>query len=86
MAHTGGLADTVIDASPAGLRSGAATGLQVHPVTADALSRAFDKAGRPLQAARSVAEDARKNAMRASVGWDDSAAEYKALYDGLNAS
>jgi starch synthase len=82
VAHTGGLADTVIDASPAGLRSGAATGLQVHPITADALSRAFDRlAG--LYRQPDLWLRMQRNAMRFPVGWDQSAAEYKALYDGL---
>jgi starch synthase len=43
VAYTGGLVDTVIDATPAGLRAGAATGVQFHPVTADALARALDR-------------------------------------------
>ena len=80
--HTGGLADTVIDASPAGLRSGAATGIQVHPITADALSRAFDRLV-GLYRQPDLWLRMQKNAMRFPVGWDQSAAEYKALYDGL---
>jgi starch synthase len=85
VAHTGGLADTVIDASPAGLRSGAATGIQVHPISADALSRAFDRlAG--LYRQPDLWLRMQRNAMRFPVGWDQSAAEYKALYDGLIAN
>jgi starch synthase len=82
VAHTGGLADTVIDASPAGLRSGAATGLQVHPITADALSRAFDRLA-SLYRQPDLWLRMQRNAMRFPVGWDQSAAEYKALYDDL---
>lgn len=82
VSYTGGLADTVINASPAGLRSGAATGLQVYPISADALARAFDTlAG--LYRQPNLWLKMQKNAMRAPVGWDQSAAEYKALYDGL---
>jgi starch synthase len=85
VSYTGGLADTVIDASPAGLRSGAATGLQVHPISADALSRGFDRLT-ALYRQPELWLRMQKNAMRAPVGWDQSAAEYKALYDGLNTS
>lgn len=82
VAHTGGLADTVIDASPAALRMGVATGLQVHPISADALSRAFDRLT-ALYRQPDLWLRMQKNAMRAPVGWDQSAADYKALYDGL---
>jgi starch synthase len=43
VARTGGLADTVIDASPVALRSGVATGIQFHPVTAHALAGALGR-------------------------------------------
>ena len=47
---TGGLADTVINASAAAIGAGVATGLQFHPVTAQALARTLevplDRAGR----------------------------------------
>ncbi|MCT4683983.1 MAG: glycogen synthase GlgA [Roseicyclus sp.] len=85
VAYTGGLADTVIDASPAALRMGVATGLQLHPISADALSRAFDRLT-ALYRQPDLWLRMQKNAMRAPVGWDQSAAEYKALYDGLTAS
>ena len=79
---TGGLADTVIPASPAGLVAGVATGLQVHPITADALSRGFDHLHalwRQPELWRRMA----KNAMRHPVGWDVSAAAYRDLYASL---
>ena len=82
VAHTGGLIDTVIDATPAGLRAGVATGIQFHPVTADALSRAFDRLS-DLYGQPELWLRMQRNAMRHPVGWDQSAAEYKALYDGL---
>jgi starch synthase len=82
VAHTGGLADTVIDASPAGLRAGVATGIQFHPITADALSRALDRLC-DLYTQPDLWLRMQKNAMRHPVGWDQSAADYKALYDGL---
>jgi len=82
VAYTGGLVDTVIDASPAGLRAGVATGLQFHPTTAEGLSRAFDRLC-GLYSHPDLWLRMQRNAMRHPVGWDQSAADYKALYDGL---
>lgn len=79
VAYTGGLADTVIPASPAGLRAGVATGLQFHPVTADAMSRALDRLC-ALFRDKQLWLKMQKNAMRHPVGWETSALEYKALY------
>lgn len=76
---TGGLADTVIDASPAALRAEAATGVQVRPVTADALSRGLDRLCR-LHRDAGTWRRMQRNAMRAPVGWDASAPAYAALY------
>lgn len=82
VAYTGGLVDTVIPATPAGLRAGAATGLQFHPVTADALSRAFDELV-SVYRQPDLWLSVQRNAMRHPVGWDQSAAEYAALYGEL---
>ncbi|WGH78728.1 glycogen synthase GlgA [Jannaschia ovalis] len=76
---TGGLADTVIPATPAGLWAGVATGLQVHPIEPGALARAFDRLCALWREPETWAQMAR-NAMRHPVGWDRSAAEYAALY------
>ncbi len=76
---TGGLADTVINASPAGLAAGAATGLQFHPLTAQALAQALMKLVNLYQD-RDTWTKMMKNAMAAPVGWDQSAATYAALY------
>lgn len=79
VALTGGLADTVINASPAALATGVATGFQFFPVTAHALANTFvrlcnlfsdTKAWRAMQRA----------AMSQPVGWDSSAIAYKNLY------
>ena len=82
VALTGGLADTVINASPAALAQGVATGLQFFPVTAEALRGALlrlcalyrDRDGW----SRMVA-----NGMAHPVGWDQSARAYAALYARL---
>ena len=82
VAHTGGLADTVIPATPAGLRAEVATGIQFSPVTADALSRAFDRLMALWRQPKVWARMAR-NAMAHPVGWDRSAREYADLYRSI---
>jgi len=79
VALTGGLADTVITASPAALSAGVATGLQFHPVTADSLAWALADLC-DLFAAPATFAAMQRNAMRAEVGWRRSAAAYAALY------
>ncbi|MFV0244293.1 MAG: glycogen synthase GlgA [Qingshengfaniella sp.] len=78
VALTGGLADTVIDANPAALRAGVATGVQVHPLTVGALADAFDRL------CDLYASDhwpvLQRNAMRQEVGWQASARDYAELY------
>ncbi len=82
VALTGGLADTVIDASDAGLAAGAATGITVHPLTVSSLRDAIDRLcalfSDPKVWTRMV-----RNAMRHPVGWDRSGAAYAALYRDL---
>jgi starch synthase len=79
VALTGGLADTVIHASPAALAVGVATGIQFHPVTADALTGALELLC-DLFAAPATFATLRRNAMRQPVGWQASARAYAALY------
>lgn len=78
----GGLADTVIHASPAAMAAGVATGVVFHPV--DGLS--FQQALRKLVELyndKAIWASVQKNAMRQPVGWDASARAYAALYEGL---
>ncbi|MBY5934853.1 glycogen synthase GlgA [Tateyamaria omphalii] len=82
VALTGGLADTVIPATPATMAKGVATGLQFHPVTADALSNALIQLC-DLFAAPKLWSKMQRNAMAQPVGWAPSAAAYAALYDDL---
>lgn len=79
---TGGLADTVINASPAALARGVATGLQFSPVTADALQGALTRLCL-LYRDRETWSRIQDNAMAHPVGWDQSARAYAVLYDGL---
>ncbi|TGD63038.1 glycogen synthase GlgA [Tabrizicola sp. WMC-M-20] len=80
VAATGGLADTVIGASPATLATGVATGVVFHPTDALAFGQALTKLveiyGQPKLWAQM-----QKNAMSHPVGWETSAASYAALYD-----
>ena len=82
VAAVGGLADTVIHASPAALATGVATGLAFHPTDGIAFATAMRQLlalhGNPAQWAR-----VQKNAMAQPVGWETSAAAYAALYEGL---
>lgn len=80
VALTGGLADTVINASPAALACGVATGIQFSPITAEALANAFTRLC-DLYADRKVWTAMQRNAMKQPVGWDTSAARYHALYE-----
>lgn len=78
----GGLSDTVIDASPAALAAGVATGVVFHPVDALGLGQALRRL-LALHADRAVWTTLQKNAMRQPLGWETSAAAYAALYAGL---
>lgn len=82
VASVGGLADTVIHASPAALAAGVATGVQFHPTDAVAFAQALRQLGALYADAKQWAR-VQKNAMAHPVGWETSAAEYAALYDGL---
>lgn len=83
VARVGGLADTVVDANDAGLKSGAATGIVHDPDDAGALSLALDRLvtlyGEVETWTRMV-----RNAMRHPVGWDVSAGRYVELYRDLS--
>jgi starch synthase len=85
VARTGGLADTVIDANHAALAMGVATGLQLAPITAEALRLALSRALR-LFAERATWRTMQQAAMRQPVGWQLSAERYAALYRRLEAT
>lgn len=79
---TGGLADTVVDATYDAIQQGAATGFRFDQPTASAFQWAIERAiglyHHPDPWAR-----LRASAMRQDFGWDHSAAEYLALYQSL---
>lgn len=82
VALTGGLADTVINASPAALSRGVATGIQFSPVTAGALRNALTRLC-ALYRDKKLWAKMQKNAMAQPVGWAGSAKAYAALYAQL---
>ncbi|MBL4810950.1 MAG: glycogen synthase GlgA [Rhodobacteraceae bacterium] len=79
VALTGGLADTVINASPAALASGCATGIQFYPVAFEPFERALIQLC-DLFSLGAPFTKIQKNAMRSPVGWSASAAQYVRLY------
>ncbi len=79
VALTGGLADTVINASPAALATGVATGVQFNPITHDSLITALDRLISLYNDPKTWAQ-LRKNAMKQPVGWGPSASSYTDLY------
>lgn len=79
VALTGGLADTVINASPAALAQGVATGVQFFPIDALSLGNALAQLC-DLYADPKVWATLQRNGMKQPVGWETSAAAYGALY------
>jgi len=82
VALTGGLADTVINASPAALAADVATGVQFFPINAASLANAFVRTC-DLYADRRTWKTMQRNAMRHPVGWETSAVAYKDIYAQL---
>ena len=79
VARVGGLADTVIDANPAALGPGVATGVQFSPVCQSALEAALRRTA-ALWADRAAWARLQANGMTADVSWAASAKIYAALY------
>ena len=82
VARVGGLADTVIDANPAGLSAGVATGVQFLPVSAPGLEDALRRTAALFADKRAWAL-LQGNAMAADVGWAGPATQYAALFRAL---
>ncbi|WP_419826602.1 glycogen synthase GlgA [Sphingomonas sp.] len=79
VARTGGLADTVIDANPAALSAGVATGVQFAPDDAGALLHAIGRTT-TLHRDKAAWRRLRANGMAADISWDAPAAAYARLY------
>lgn len=82
--NSGGMADTVVDATADAVRSGTATGFSFEDVSADELvacvRRAADLYRQPI-----LWRKLQQTAMRQDFGWRRPAEEYVALYRALNA-
>jgi starch synthase len=82
VARTGGLADTVIDANPAALAAGVATGIQFDGVHYHALRTAIDRA-MALYRQPEVWARVQQNGMKADFSWEASGRAYAQLYREL---
>jgi starch synthase len=80
--RTGGLADTVVDTTPATLAAGTATGFVFDSASPEALLASIDRALR-LYALRTVWTRVVKNAMAQDFSWTRSAQRYLDLYQSL---
>lgn len=82
VAKTGGLADTVVDADVANLKSRRATGIVFSPINADQLADAIHRTC-DLFRDQAVWKRMVLTAMKYPVGWDRSASVYHDLYKDL---
>lgn len=82
VARTGGLADTVIDANPAALAAGVATGIQFTGVHYHALRAAIDRAV-ALHRQPALWQQLQRNGMKADFSWTASGRAYADLYREL---
>jgi starch synthase len=85
VARVGGLADTIIDASPVAMAAGAATGIQFSPVNETMLESAIRRAAQ-LYRQPQAWERLQRNGMGTDVSWTGPAHEYAALYRELIAA
>lgn len=82
VAATGGLNDTVIDANPAALNAGAATGVVFHPTDGVAFAQALRRLV-ALYADKRQWRQLQRNGMKAALDWGASSRAYATLYDSL---
>jgi starch synthase len=80
---TGGLADTVTDASEENLESGTATGFCFREATAEALAGAVRRAALLRRSSLRRWQQVMRAGMRSQFTWTDSASRYLALYSEL---
>ncbi|HTW54336.1 MAG TPA: glycogen synthase GlgA [Stellaceae bacterium] len=80
--RTGGLTDTVVDATPARLKDKTATGFMFEPATAEALAATIEWASAQY-ANRDSWRQMMRQAMTRDFSWAQSARQYAALYRQL---
>lgn len=82
VARTGGLSDTIIDANPAALAAGVATGIQFDGVHYHGLATAISRTI-ALYRQPALWQKIQRNGMTADFSWSRSAAAYAAIYQQL---
>jgi starch synthase len=85
VSRVGGLADTVIDANPAALAAGVATGIQFAPATVEMLELVLRRTV-ALYGAADTWRRLQRNGMASDVSWRIPARHYAALYRDLAAA
>ena len=83
MRATGGLADTVTDATPDNLAAGKATGFVFAPYTAQAFTEALNRALHVFRDDPHAWRQIQQTGMLQDWSWNRSAAEYEKLYRAL---
>ncbi|HVU04374.1 MAG TPA: glycogen synthase GlgA [Polyangiaceae bacterium] len=78
--RTGGLADTVVDATPEAMRAGRATGFSFDSESAAGLESAVDRA-LAIHRRPDLREGLQRAGMRADFSWNGPAMAYRALYE-----
>jgi len=79
--RTGGLADTVVDATPENLAAGTATGFTFDDASGDALWQAIVRALEHWRQPGPGWQQLAVNGMRQDFSWANSARRYEALYE-----
>lgn len=80
--RTGGLSDTVIDANPAAIAAGVATGVQFDGAHYHGLASAISRAVALYRQPR-LWQQIQRNGMSADFSWSRSGADYAAIYQQL---
>lgn len=83
---TGGLADTVVDATPEAIRAGRATGFVFQEARPEALIGALERALTLYRDQRGTWVELQKRGMAQDFGWGRAAREYLELYEELASS
>ncbi len=85
VSNTGGLADTVIDATAERIADGSATGFMFEPGDTDSLHQAFERAAHCFRRKKTW-KALQHNAMKQKFDWHKSAKAYLDLYDSAGKS
>lgn len=80
---TGGLADSVIDTTPASIKNKTASGFVMDKVSSDALLTCIQRALDIFRADAKSWRQIQRNGMSQNLSWDKSALEYLTLYQDL---